>query len=257
MYSQNKYVEKYNNGNIKINGFVKNKVLDSIYEEYFESGELKILGFFKNCNYQTNRTGIYKMGCGTGKKNSIRNGKRHGIWKWFYKNGKIKSLTNYHCDFVQGTSFSYYENGKIETVEFYSGDEILTSQYFNENGILEEYTFYTYEYNKKESRTLKTTKKFIYYEDGKLKSKQQIIEKPKNIEIEIYNEYFKNGFLKIEAEYENDEKNGIYREYYENGNVKYEGFYKKGIPVKKHYFYKENGKLLKIEIWKKGKKVNK
>ena len=46
LYSQEIYVEKFPNGNLKIEGFLVNKTLDSLYKEYYENSKIKQEGFF-------------------------------------------------------------------------------------------------------------------------------------------------------------------------------------------------------------------
>ncbi|WP_298393185.1 hypothetical protein [Flavobacterium sp.] len=258
-YSQEKYVEKYSNGNLKVEGFLVGKTLDSIYKEYYENGKIKTEGFYKNCEYKTNYISIYTslQTCGRINNNdSINNGKYHGTWKNYYDNEILKSVFNYHCGFLQGNNYTYYENGNIESIEFYNGGNLLTSIEYYENGFVAKNSFYTYIHNKKESRNLKTTRELEYYENGNLKIQREIIEKEKDVEIETVKEYYQNGFLKSETELIDLDKNGIYREYYENGNVKYQGKFQNDKPIEKQYHYHENGKRHKIEYWKKGKLIN-
>lgn len=258
IYSQEKYVEKYPNGNLKVEGFLVGKTLDSVYKEYYENGNIKTEGFYKNCEYKTNHISIYSslQTCGRiNIKDSINIGKYHGTWKNYYENGILKSVFNYHCSFLQGNNYTYYENGNLESIEFYNGGNLLTSIEYYENGFVAKNSLYTYIHNKKESRNLKTTRELEYYENGNLKIQREIIEKEKNVEIETVKEYYPNGFLKSKTELIDLEKNGIYREYYENGNVKYEGEFKNDKPIEKHYFYREDGRIDKIETWKKNKLI--
>lgn len=252
-YSQEKYVVKYQNGKTKIEGYIKDNTLDSIYKEYYENGNLKAEGFYKNCEYKTNRKGIYIAGCGVGKdKDTITTGKRHGTWKNYYENGDLSYTANFHCNIQQGNFYSYNKEGKLETIEFYNEGKLMYSQELNENGIVIETSNYKYEFGKPES--FKKSQTFEFYDNGDLKS-ENLLNGDNEKDIEIYKEYYPNGFLKIEKNTINGFKNGIYREYYENGNVKYEGIFKNHIPIKKQYFFNENGLLKKIEVWKKGKLI--
>lgn len=254
IYSQEKVIEKYENGNLKFEGYARNNVLDSIYREYYENGKIKAEGFYKDCKYETNRIKIYVAGCGVGQKtDSLTLGTRHGKLKTFYENGKLKSVSNFHCGLRQGNFYDYYENGIIETQEFYFEDELKSSQYYNELGIIQETE--NIEYNFKKTRNYKTTLHKEFYENGDLKIENRIVEEENDIETEYYKEYYQNGFLKIEKTLINNSKNDVYREYYENGNVKYEGKFKNDKPIEKHYFYKEDGRIDNIEMWKKNKLI--
>ncbi len=72
IYSQTEYVEKYDNGQIKIQGFLIDSVLTGKYTEYYKNGQIKTTGEFKNCEYETNHTKIYLTGCGVGNNSTIR-----------------------------------------------------------------------------------------------------------------------------------------------------------------------------------------
>lgn len=254
MYSQEKVIEKYANGNLKFEGYSINKVLDSVYREYYENGNIKTEGFYKDCKYETNKRKIYIIPCGNCKKSdSLLTGTRHGKWKTYYLNGKVKSLSNFHCGLRQGNFYNYYEDGILETQEFYFEDKLQSSQSFNYDGIIEETD--NIEYNFKKTRNYKTTLHKEFYENGDLKIENRIVEEENDIETEYYKEYYQNGFLKIEKTLINNSKNDIYREYFENGNVKYEGKFKNDKPIEKHYFYKEDGRIDKIETWKKNKLI--
>ncbi|ENA1795735.1 hypothetical protein ABF176_002585 [Flavobacterium psychrophilum] len=263
IYSQEKVVGKYENGNLKFEGYSKNEILDSIYKEYYENGNLKVEGFYKNCKYETNKRKIYTISCGgTGKKTdsicekteSLISGTKHGNFKTYYENGKLKSISNFHCGLMQGNFYDYYENGNLETQEFYFEHKLKSSQSFNKKGFVEESD--NIEYNIKKNREYKTTNHKEFYENGDLKIENIIIEDENNIETEIYKEYYNNGFLKTEKTLKNNSKNGIYREYFENGNAKHEGKFKDDKPIEKQYFYNENGTILKIETWKKNILIN-
>ena len=198
LYSQEIYVEKFPNGNLKIEGFLVNKTLDSLYKEYYENSKIKQEGFFQNCEYETNKIKKYRVGCGVGNfYDNIQSGKKHGTWKAYHENGKLKTISNFHCNFFQGNFYNYDENGILESFEFYFEGDLLNAIEYYKNGIIEKNSYYKYIHNKKESKDLKTTRESEYYEDGKLRLQREIIEKEKDVEIEHINEYFPNGFLNL------------------------------------------------------------
>lgn len=254
IYSQEKVIEKYENGNLKFEGYSKNKILDSVYKEYYENGNLKAEGFYKNCKYETNKRKIFVLGCGVSKKiDSLISGINHGNHKTYYQNGKLQSISNFHCGLMQGNFYNYYENGNLEIQEFYFEGKLKMSQSFNEKGFVEEINNIEYRIKKKLELETKNHKEF--YENGDLKIENIIVEEENDI-IEYYKEYYRNGFLKTEKTLKNNSKNGIYREYFENGNAKYEGKFNDDKPIEKQYFYNENGTILKIETWKKNRMIN-
>ena len=256
IYSQIEYVEKYDNGQIKIKGFVIDSVFTGNYVEYYKNGQLKTEGEFKNCEYETNHTKIYVGGCGVGNNSTVSKGKKHGEWKDYYENGVLESKYNYFCGLRQGNFFNYQKNGKLYWIDFYTADKEMGTQEFYENGLLEKNSTYSYEYSKHDGHDLKKTVETEYYEDGSLKIQRIIQELKDDIEKEDFKEYYHNGFLKTESIIIDLDKNGIFREFYENGNTKYEGIFKDDEPIDKQYYYNLKGEVTKIETWKEGKIIN-
>ncbi|PCJ62939.1 MAG: hypothetical protein COA79_02075 [Planctomycetota bacterium] len=87
------------------------------------------------------------------------------------------------------------------------------------------------------------------FDGGKMQCKYSIDKDGKKTG--LYQEYFKNGKLKIKASYKKGELNGKYSEYDENGKIKKAFTYKKGL---QHGFQKtyENGKSKSKEVWVSG-----
>lgn len=253
VFSQEKIVKRYDNGNIQYEGFVVNNTLDSIYKEYYSNGVLKEEGVYKNCEYKTNYRKIVQASTcgGPAKLDSILIGIKNGTWKDYYENGKLKSEANYFCGIEQGNFFYYYENGAISTIDFYDAGDLNISQEYNENKTLEEIIYYDKKFIK--GKRYKTTRTVEFYENGNFKNKTIVEEKEDGHEYESYKEYFPNGFLKTEQVLIDGDKHGICYEYYENGNVKRVGFFEYDKPVFVQLFYNKDGSPMKIERWKKGK----
>lgn len=259
IYSQTEYFEKYENGQIKFQGFLIDSVLIGKYTEYYKNGQIKTTGELSNCAYETNHTKIYAIGCGFGKNSTIRKGNKNGEWKDYYENGVIESKYNYFCGFKQGNFFYYQKDGKLHWIDFYTAGREMGSQEFYKNGLLARISTYSYEYienNGNGGNQLKRIVETEYYEDGSLKIQRVIQELKNDIEKESFKEYYQNGFLKIESEILDLDKNGVFREFYENGGIKYEGLFKDDKPIDKQYYYNIKGKITKIETWKKGKLIN-
>lgn len=249
IHAQEKYVTYHENGKVKIDAFVRNNVLDSLYREYYENGNLKIEGFYKDCDYKTNKREIYIAGCGLGYQinDTINKGKLHGVWKYYLEDGTLDQSKSYYCNLQHGNFIGYLE-GKPLDVEFYHEGNIIYSQQYNDQGFVIQTS--NYEYIEDEKGRYTKIHSFEFYDDGNFKS--ETIESNED-NILIYKEYYPNGFLKLEYTTKNDERDGVYREHYENGHAKYEGIYKEDIPIEKQYYFNEDGSLLKIEVWEKGK----
>lgn len=197
--------------------------------------------------------------------------KKDGIYKLYYKSGKIKEEGTYKNDKKEGIIKRYYESGKVIQEETYKNNEqngIVKSYY--ENGKLME------QGNYKDGKAIGIVE--LYDENGKLKERKDYSDIPydQEVNIKVYDDegylegaYFKNEKLEGNARgfydsgklmrtltYENGKKEGIYGFFYESGKLKEEGTYKndkkEGI-VKE---YDENGKLIKEATYKDGVEVN-
>lgn len=255
IFSQEKVVIRYDNGNIKCEGFVVNNTFDSIYKEYYPNGVLKSEGFYKNCDYKTNHKIFVYASCGVENKiDSISKGKMNGQWKTYYDNGKIESVENYYCGIKQGNFYYYSNDGKILDFDFYDGNRKIISQSYNENQTLSEIEYFDQKWVK--NKKYEITRTIEFFENGNYKSETLVEEKVDGFEHESYKEYYPNGFLKTENVLIDGDKHGICCEYYENGNVKNVGFFEYDKPVFVQLFYNEDGTPNKLERWKKGKLIS-
>jgi len=253
LFSQEKIVKKYDNGNIFYESYIVNNVLDSIYREYYSNGVIKREGVFKNCQYKTNKVILITVGCGVVKKDSIKDGILNGEWKEYYETGKIKSISNYFCGIEQGNFYYYSESENIKSIDFYNAGKKIMSQSFNDNHTLSEVEYYDEKWIKE--KNYRTTRTIEFFENGNYKSETLVEEKEDGYEYENYKEYYSNGFFKIENFLIVGKKHGICYQYYENGNVKTVGAFEYDKPTCVQLFYKEDGTPLKMERWKKGKLI--
>ena len=64
--------------------------------------------------------------------------------KEYYKDGKLKSISNYSNGKLHGKKENYFENGKISTITYYNEDKLDgKKQKFYESGNLEFEGYYT------------------------------------------------------------------------------------------------------------------
>ncbi len=148
------------------------------------------------------------------------NGKRTGVWRKYYENGKLR---------YQGQ----FKNGKeIGVFEFYAPHSSYPSiiKEFSENSDTAVVKFY-------EKTRLKTIGKMI----GKNREGK-------------WTYYFSDG-TKIfsEENYINGKLNGILKNYYANGNLTEETFYKNGQKNGLSKIYTEKGILIEEVLYENGK----
>jgi len=189
-------------------------------------------------------------------------GKRHGVWKKYYKlNNKLRYTGQFSHGKEIGT-FKYYDiNNDVKPIAirvFNTNDNTCEVSFFTTKGVLEskgkmlgkkrigKWVFYH-----KDGRTILSEEFYkegflegevkVYYANGKI---TEILHYKKGKLEGNYKRYAIRGFLYQDLTYKQDELNGL-AIYYErkNGRIKSKGLYKdnKRVGTWKHY---ENGKLL-------------
>jgi antitoxin component YwqK of YwqJK toxin-antitoxin module len=159
--------------------------------------------------------------------------KGHLISQEFYKNGELDGLSihfngysempsseiNYRKGKKNGLSRTYYDNGKIQEESTYKEDiKTGTTKWFNKSGkrVAE------YNYVNGLFQGLQTT----FYDSDTI---QSTTEYSNNIQNGQYREYYRNGIMKLQGEYVNGTKEGPWIDYDELGKAVKTTRYKNGI----------------------------
>lgn len=183
------------------------------------------------------------QGEGGEKKKELLN-KDNKIKREYYDNGQIK----YEFEVNQnekrdGRSRTWYENGQLETEEFYiDGLQFGTQKAWWGNGKLK----YEENYNPdgKEHGWRKG-----WHENGQL----GFVAFYDNLTIDgVTKTWYSNGQLASEKNYENGKWHGVWKEWFENGVQKTEIHYKNGEKDGVDKEWHSNGKLAKECHWKNG-----
>lgn len=135
-------------------------------------------------------------------------GKRIGVHKYWYSNGKKEMVINYAQDKYHGLVSFYFENGQIKSEgKFING--------------------------KKDGTHLE------FFENGQLKYKQNYKNEKKN---GLFEYYYKNGQLQFQGNYLNGLETGLHKRWYEyNGQLREVTNYVNGKIQGKSTSYYENG----------------
>ena len=194
-------------------------------------------------------------------------GKKDGLWKYYYPNGNIRLKQETKSGKLINADTSWYTNGVVKNSAKYNTDgDALFTQHYDYTGILE-YTSkwmakddyeYTYYYP---SGTVRKTQRFVkdkivdckymvYYESGK-------IQREVNCKNGAFNgpiiSYFENGKIDDSATNVNDKTSGQYKSYYRNGNLEIECTYVEGKKEGACIDYWNNGNLYSKTNYKNGK----
>jgi antitoxin component YwqK of YwqJK toxin-antitoxin module len=132
-----------------------------------------------------------------------QNKKRTGDWKNFHKNGQISRLYGYKEGKRNKEYTSYYEDGILKIKVEKEGDVYVTSSFYDSGNL-----FY-----KRENET------------------------------GYYKSYYKNGAVKVEANYVERELVGAWKKYYENGEVEWIVNYEEGYRQRGYKHFYKNGDL--------------
>jgi len=149
------------------------------------------------------------------------NGKRTGIWKKNYENGRIR----YTGSFVAGK--------EVGTFKFYRNEAGSVPH------IVKEYS-------------VKSDSAFVQFFNplGKLKAEGNMIGKNR---VGVWKYYFTNGKIFSEENYSNGKLEGTLKNYYSNGKLTEESQYKDGLKNGVSKIYTEKGILIEEVIYIAGK----
>ena len=193
------------------------------YKEWYSNGKLKAIYHFIDGMKNGNMKEWWKNG---NLKFNIMysNDKYHSDYKVYFRNGQIKEKIFYINGIPQGKGIKWYKNGNIRCeYEWSNYKYIIQSEYK---------TWFSQLYNGKPK--LMNVTKFISDNPDE------------NIDSE-YNEWYpmnQGGKLKFQYQLHGDFKNGSYKEWYRNGKIKIESEY-------------DMDELKWIKKWnKKGKIIN-
>ena len=148
----------------------------------------------------------------------VQNGKYHGFYKEWYKNGNLKLRQAYNRNKRHGLNTLYWntqDSLPLREKGVYKNDKKSgVWKYWYKNGALH------YEENMKDGRRVLEGSIMFYYSNGKKKK---------------------------ELSYKNGSPHGMWRTWYENGTLKTEGEYKNGEEEGVFIVNFANGKLMRKE----------
>jgi antitoxin component YwqK of YwqJK toxin-antitoxin module len=130
-------LEYHENGKIKVEEFYKNGLRDSLLTVYHSNGQIKARTEYQNGVFVPHNPHreFYQSGRISGS-GDLTEGRKIGIWAYFYENGNKESEGNYgtytynheHGDFYFSVKIGFwrywYESGKIKAEGRYEGEEI-------------------------------------------------------------------------------------------------------------------------------------
>jgi len=166
-----------------------------------------------------------------------------GEFRYFYADGKLKTVTRFSKDGKTARAVSYAKNGrKIAEGNYHNEKKDSTWRYYSDfDGVLLSEESYTNGLINGVSKTFYpggTVAEVIQYRDGKKDGE--------------WVQYYEDGRLKFKGSYRNDEKEGPFTGYFQNGKVNLSGAYRAGHKEGTWTIYEENGAVMRSDKYSDG-----
>tara|TARA_B100001093_G_scaffold519579_1_gene609252 strand:+ start:1857 stop:3413 length:1557 start_codon:yes stop_codon:yes gene_type:complete len=191
-----------------------------------------------------------------------RDNKKHGVWKEFFKNGKVKKEVMYFHGLIDGISKKYNKEGGIEKIENYNKGEqdkqqiklaVSTTKIKIDNGnIIEGVVFESakqglFKIYNQEGEIIN----YQYYQNDTL-YKEGMYDST-NQKTGVWNFYWSNKNIKKKGKYISGKKDSLWVYFYNDGKIQQKGEYKLNVPEGKWYWWYNNDKIKREEVYLNGK----
>lgn len=264
--------------NETIEEYFKNDIKDSATIHYYKNGNIKSKVNFKNgreegqgieYSVDGNITALidYKKGyvINTEYINRYREGKKHGVWKTFWDNEKVKTEENYFYGLREGYFKEFDRDGNLLSIKKYENDyivedapelanyEVRTDYYKNGKiRIVQSYKDNIPQGIRKEYSPEGQIVKSYIFRNGLIVGEGIVDDK--GLRQGVWKEFYESGEKEADGEYLNGKKTGSWKYYYRNGKLEQAGSYNaNGRPDGKWKWYYESGNLRKEDNYSKGK----
>jgi antitoxin component YwqK of YwqJK toxin-antitoxin module len=166
-----------------------------------------------------------------------------GEFRYFYPDGKLKTLSVISDSGRLSKTVSYYQNGKKMAEGIYrSGRKDSLWRFYSEyDGNLSAEEFY------KEGKKDGLSKN--YYPGQGV---SEILHWKNGLKDGEWTGYYTDGSIKLNGFYKGDEKEGVFKTFYASGSVMSIGLYSDGHAQGTWSYYNPKGSLEKLEIYKDG-----
>jgi antitoxin component YwqK of YwqJK toxin-antitoxin module len=173
----------------------------------------------------------------------FRDGIPEGEFRYFYPNGKLKTVSLVSQQGSKAQTTSWYSNGKLMATGCYlqeKKDSIW--KFYNEtDGTLVSEEHYT--------AGIRNGKSVTYFQDGLA---AEVITWKNGVRNGPWEQHYSDGKIKVKSAYLNNEKNGSFVTYYASGQVMMSGAYASGRMDGTWTYYNNKGAVTKTEQYSSG-----
>ncbi|MCX6281200.1 MAG: hypothetical protein NTU51_04500 [Bacteroidetes bacterium] len=174
------------------------------------------------------------------------NGIPTGAFRYYYPDGKLKTISYLSDQGKTARTISYSYNGrKIAEGNYRSEKKDSTWRYYSDqDGVLLSEETYIQGVKEGVSRT--------FYPNGNI---AEILHYREGLKEGEWIQNFEDGKLKFKGGYAGDEKEGAFTGYFPGGRINMSGAYKSGHKDGTWTFYEENGDVMRTEKYSEGARI--
>jgi antitoxin component YwqK of YwqJK toxin-antitoxin module len=176
----------------------------------------------------------------------FKDGIPEGEFRYYYPDGKLKTVSQVSDQGRRAVTVSYFPNGKKMAAGNYLNEKKdSTWQFFSEsNGTV--VSIDTYRVG-----LIEGTSK-VFYPEGGL---SEFHEYKNSIKDGLWEQYYLDGKLKLRGAYKAGEKDGVFKAYYNSGQPMITGQYTEGHQDGIWTYFDEKGGVSKKEVYEKGRLI--
>jgi antitoxin component YwqK of YwqJK toxin-antitoxin module len=177
----------------------------------------------------------------------FRDGIPVGEFRYYYGNGKLKTVSRVSDKGKRAVTISYFPNGKKMAVGNYLDEKKdSTWQFYSElNGTLVSLDNY--------KGGLLEGVSNIFYPEGGL---SELLNYRHGVRDGLWEQYYQDGKLKLRGTYKTGEKEGQFTAFYNSGQPMITGQYSLGHQDGKWVYFDEKGIVTKTEMYDKGRVIS-
>ena len=193
-------------------------------------------------------------------------GKKHGVWKKYHDNGKLRYQGQFDHGKEVGAFTFYFPTGDIKAINKFRGKSGVAYSYqFGGDSILAAegkyinskrdsiWTFYDIDGNLVARESYKNDKKngesITYFPSGR---KAEVVTYVNGVKQGDWLQFYESGKPKTKAKYVNGKLQGEVLYYESTGRVRTKGQYVKGLMDGNWYFFNDVNKIEKTQVWDLG-----
>ncbi len=194
-------------------------------------------------------------------------GRRHGLWKKFYANGKLRYEGYFNHGVEVDTFKFYFDNGNLWAINYYKKKGVAYSQQYGEGKKLaaegkyinnkkdSTWNFYNENSNLVAKEEYENGKKhgkcIVFFRNGE---KAEIINYKQESREGEWLQFYEDGKPRAKGRYINNMLQGAVIYYNLSGRPRVKGDYVEGLMHGNWYYFNDDMKVEKKEIWIKGLK---